>query len=532
MINLLYTIVKGEKSLARYAVTVIAIMFIFFSHASAYAADIVYIPIDNRPVCLEDPLTAMKASGMNTIVPPDDLLAGRGRYGDPERLWEWLESRAQSADALVLSADSLLYGGLVPSRIHHLPQAVLEKRMANFRKLRKANPNLQIYVFSTVMRTPRLSAGGMDPAYFEEYGEQIFRYSALQDMGDQQPLTKDEQLEMANLLSVVPESAMLDWLTRRQINYTINSQLLALTREKVFSYFVLGLDDNDRHSRTRLELRGLLQAESELYGATFSTFPGADQLGMILLTRAVNLLKGYRPFVAAIYAPGIGKDTIPSYQGESVFDSVLNHVSATGAYLIFSPERADMVLAVNTATNGVTLEAASPANVRAKRPETVEFVAAISKQLQSTPVAVADIAFGNGADNSLMAEMIAQDIPRRLAAYSGWNTASNSIGFAVAQGLLAKEMSESDRKNMLSVRLLDDWAYQANVRQEVKRNVIDAMEINGVHLGSSRSMVEAETSARLNRFAAEKFGTFSVPKFAAKHPWDRMFEVQIVFPGR
>ncbi|KYZ76282.1 hypothetical protein AXX12_07530 [Anaerosporomusa subterranea] len=518
--------------MAKYAVTVITFVLLFISQVSAYAADIVYIPIDNRPVSLSDPLAAMKAVGMNTIVPPDELLAGRGRYGDPERLWDWLESRAQTADALVLSADSLLYGGLVPSRIHHLPQAVLEKRAANFRKLRKANPNLQIYVFSTVMRTPRLSAGGMDPAYFEEYGEQIFRYSALQDKSEQQSLTKDEQSEMASLFTAIPEPAMLDWLTRRQINYNINSQLLTLTREKVFSYFVLGLDDNDRYSRTRQELRGLLQAEPELYGATFATFPGADQLGMILLTRAVNLLKGYRPFVAAIYAPGIGKDTIPSYQGESVFISVLNHVSATGAYLIFSPERADMVLAVNTPTNGVTLEAASPVNIRAKRPETVEFVATINKQLQSTPVAVADIAFGNGADNSLMAEMAAQDIPRRLAAYSGWNTASNSIGFAIAQGLLAKEMPQSDRQNMVGLRLLDDWAYQANVRQEVKRDFIAARGIDEVHLGSGRSLVEAETTVKLKQFAAERFGAFAVPEFEARHPWDRMFEVQIVLPGR
>ena len=514
--------------MAKYAVSVIVLMLLLCGQAAAQAGKIVYIPLDNRPVCLNDPLAAMKAVGMKTVVPPDELLAGRGRFGDPDRLWQWLETHASSADALVLSADSLLYGGLVPSRIHQLPPDTLAKRVAHFQKLRKANPNLPIYVFSTVMRTPRLSAGGVDPAYFEVYGEQIFRYSALQDKNEQQQLTKDEQLEMAGLFASIPETVMIDWLTRRQVNYEVNARLLALTREQVFSYFVLGLDDNDRYSRSRQEARWLLAAEPELYGATFATFAGADQLGMILLTRAVNRLRGYRPFIAAIYTPGIGKDTIPSYQGESVFISVLNHVAAAGGYLIFSPEQADMVLAVNTPVKGVTLEAANAANSRGKRQETAEFVAAIGKQLHSTPVAVADIAFANGADNALMTELIAQQLPERLAAYAGWNTASNSIGFAVAQGLLAKTMQPSDRQNLLSVRLLDDWAYQANVRQDVIRQFIKPRGIDAVALGGSRSLVEAQTTARLRQFAVERFGTVAMPVFEARHPWDRMFEVQII----
>ncbi|MDU4961715.1 MAG: DUF4127 family protein [Sporomusaceae bacterium] len=514
--------------MAKYAAAIFTLILLVWSQAAASAGGIVYIPLDNRPVCLGDPLDAMKAVGMKTVTPPEELLAGRGRFGDPDRLWEWLEAKAQSADALVLSADSLLYGGLVPSRIHQLTPDTLTKRIAKFQKLRSANPGLPIYVFSTVMRTPRMSAGGVDPAYFEVYGEQIFRYSALQDKNEQQLLSKDEQLEMAGLFAALPEPVMIDWLTRRQINYDVNARLLTLTREKVFSYFVLGLDDNDRFSRSRQETRWLLQAEPELYGATFATFAGADQLGMILLTRAVNLLKGNRPFIAALYTPGIGKDTIPSYQGESVFVSVLNHVSAAGGYLIFSPERADMVLAVNTPANGVTLEAATAANRRDKRPETTELVAAIDRQLQHTPVAVADIAFANGADNSLMTELVAHGLPAKLAAYSGWNTASNSIGFAVAHGLLAKMMSPADRQHLLSVRLLDDWAYQANVRQTVKQDFVRPRGIDEVALGAGRSLVEARTTAGLRQFAAERFGDFSVPAFAAVHPWDRMFEVQIV----
>lgn len=513
----------------RNIIAAITVWIVFLiSQTSAYAATFVYIPMDNRPVCLDDALQAMQSAGINVLVPPEELLAGRDRSADPEQLWDWLESSVKNADAVVLSADSLLYGGLVSSRIHHLPQTVLEKRLLNFRQLRERNPSLPIYVFSTIMRTPRFTAGGMDAAYFEDFGEQLFRYSALQDKKEVEQLTKEEQQELAGAFAAVPESVMLDWLSRRQINYNINAQLLALTRERVFSYFVLGRDDHDRYSRTQLELRNLLKAEPTLaFSSIFSTFSGADQLGLILLTRAVNLYKSYRPFVAAIYAPGVGKATIPAYQGETVFTSVLNHVSAAGGYLIFSPQNADLVLAVNTAEDGITREAANPVNTSEKRSATDAFVTAIEKQLPAKPVAVADIAFANGSDNALLTEMMDRDVVTRLAAYSGWNTASNSIGFAIAQGMLTNSMSESDRLNLLKVRLLDDWAYQANVRQDIK-HLIAAKGIDEVFLQSHQLAVEAETTAQLNRFATERFTGFSVPVFTARHPWQRMFEVQIV----
>ena len=40
------------------------------------------------------------------------------------------------------------------------------------------------------------------------------------------------------------------------------------------------------------------------------------------------------------------------------------------------------------------------------------------------------------------------------------------IGFALGQGLLAKSMDAADRQSLLTVRYLDDWAYQANVRNK------------------------------------------------------------------
>lgn len=113
-----------------------------------------FLPMDNRPVCSSYVVKTMEAAGYNVLVPPDKYLASYNRNGNPDELWKWLVKRAPQADAAVISTDSLIYGGLVASRTHHEPQAVLEERLKRLETLRDQSP-VRLYAFSTLMRTPR-----------------------------------------------------------------------------------------------------------------------------------------------------------------------------------------------------------------------------------------------------------------------------------------------------------------------------------------------------------------------------------------
>ena len=84
------------------------------STAAAAEKPILYIPLDDRPVCLSYVVETMEAAGFSVITPPADLLASRGRDGDPAKLWKWLYQNAGNADAAILATDSLVYGGLDP----------------------------------------------------------------------------------------------------------------------------------------------------------------------------------------------------------------------------------------------------------------------------------------------------------------------------------------------------------------------------------------------------------------------------------
>ena len=71
---------------------------------------ILFIPIDNRPVCLGYTVDTLKAAGWDIETPPDEYVASYNRVGDPDKLFKWLEDNALLATDAVVSSDSLIYG--------------------------------------------------------------------------------------------------------------------------------------------------------------------------------------------------------------------------------------------------------------------------------------------------------------------------------------------------------------------------------------------------------------------------------------
>lgn len=515
----------------KFLFTLLTSFFLFAcGNASADAKPVfLYIPMDDRPVCLDYTKDTLTAAGIEVLTPDKEILASRNRYGDADKLWQWMFQNAKQADAVIVSADSLLYGGLVPSRIHNLSSETLQQRLANFEKLRHDNPDIPIYVFSTLMRSPQMSIGGVEPPYYEKSGPGIFRYGALLDKKETNGLNKKEQAELDQLVKNVPESDLSDWYGRRAKNFEMNRKMMEFTKNGTFDYFVLGRDDNWPYSQSRRELRPLMQVASTLQAGTFSTFPGADQLGILLMTRAFNHINFKLPFVYAHYAPGAGPDSTPSYQDNDTGSTVRGQILAIGGFPVTSPDRADLILGLNTPFNGHTPESESAQNTYTPRANEQIFIKSLQDYMKNgKKISVADIAFANGSNNAFMAEMARQDMLDKLQSYGGWNTASNASGYAVSQGVLADTMNNNDRLRLLSVRYLDEWAYQANVRQQVKLEVLYPQGIDQVNLGANQKMVESETEKRLHTFIQKNMPKFPFPAFTITHPWSRMFEVGIV----
>lgn len=507
---------------------IVMAMMLLSSTAFAAKGTILYIPMDNRPVCLDYTVQTMKAAGWDVETPPLEYLANDKRNGDPEKLFSWLESKADESVAVVASSDALLYGGLVASRTHEIPFSILQERAERLISMKNNHGGQNVYVFTTIMRSPKASSAPVEPAYYKEWGPSIFRLGVLEDKLELKELRRREVGELADLRAAIPREILEDMYVRRRNNIKATELLLHGVESGDFDYMLIGRDDTAPYSQAHREARSMDILVSELPKERIRFFAGADQLGMLLLSRASTRLQYELPLVNVTYAPGVGAKTIPSYEDDTVRRSAVQHIFAAGGIPVYSCKRADLVLAVNTPKDGRCLEASNSENIFTDKPETTAFVNDVENLLQDNhKIALADIKYGNGADNSLIKSLFDKNLAYELEAYGGWNTGGNSLGFALAQGLLYKMLNENDKNQLLQERYLEDWAYQANVRQKVYRELIwpnywPNSELND----EQKAAAEAKIATDIRALAEPVMGKV-VDEYEFTLPWSRMFEVKV-----
>lgn len=501
---------------------------------------IIFVPHDNRPISFKQTADNIRDLGYEVLTPPEELLGNRENpYAKPEELSKWVIENAKKADAAVISSDSMVYGSLVASRKHNLSEDVVLARVHNFEKIHQANPNMKLYVFGSIMRTPQTSeaSGSEDANYYAQYGTDIARYTALTDKLEQDRLTHKERKQLQQYEQKIPKAALDDWLSRRQGNFLVSKNLIDLARNDVITYLALGCDDNAKYSQTNKERRALDNYGSDLGELKYQSVAGIDEIGYVLLTRAVNNLQGDIPFVSVHYAKGTGENTIPAYSNEPIKNSIATHIKMAGGMKVNSDKGADLVFMVNTNFDGTTGAANDLNNVYIPNENIIDFVNMVDEAVQANEkVGIGDITFGNGSDNALMFSLYGKNLLDKLNAYSGWNTPTNSTGYALAMGMGANYTDRVGILKMLEVRYLDDWLYQANIRQAVA-NRLNSMPGEGDYGNTKTRTLPAEKLATealqkmIVDYGLEKFeGQSYVADAQIRFPWQRMFEADIVFP--
>lgn len=495
--------------------------------ALASSTGIMFVPLDNRPVCYEYPAKVLKAAGYKVYMPPEKLLASRNTPADTEAIWKWLEKKVDNCKAAVIATDTLIYGGLVASRTHQLTPAELEARVARLENL-PLDKNIKVYAFSTLMRTPVSSFGNVEPEYYSRLGPAIYKYSGLADEIDVNDASFRDELISRAIERNIDRIPLSDWLTRRDKNMTVNRSLAQMARQGRFHYFAIGKDDNAPLSHTHMEARKLSLTNMDVPDRDFQILPGVDQLGLLLLTRAINELEGLSPKIYLKYVEGAGAETIPQYSDLSLSKSVPQQVIAAGGQLTDSLWDSDLVLALNTPPNGEMEDSTSNSNLYFASPANRRYLVSLKQILdQGRRVSLADVAYSNGADNGFMNELALRGLLQRLSAYNGWNTADNAIGFAIAQGMLAPKINDSNRLQLLRERVIDDWFYQANARRTIT-DQLEKAHLTGTkyNLDNNSKMVQQATN-QICQTMALHYDLTRWTTFNLSFPWNRLFEINV-----
>ncbi|MBJ6360170.1 DUF4127 family protein [Paenibacillus sp. GCM10012307] len=459
---------------------------------------VVYVPLDDRPVNLDDVIVQGKSAGIEVITPNAGDIRNRldtqktvsgsevtstsdPVYGKPGDIARFIEERADEADGFIISIDMLAYGGLIGSRYLRPEDSQAypdfdcstTDLLDTIRRVKQMCPHKPVYVMDTIMRlaTTVHVEGLTTPAYqesrnfmrqprkhFESFEEILEGYDLKPDgtaYGDTVHFNKTHFYN-----------------TRRHKLKTTRYVLERLTQEGYIDFLAIGVDDAYIEGVQANEIAWVEERiDSGLGGVNGKNpdraviLPDADGLGHSLLARmAGRIYHGpAKPRYRVRYYGPHGSTVINPYEYMDVNENIRSHVDIAGGQLVASgPFEMDII-------------AVTDDNQAAQAVEHVEANGGCG-----VPSIVLDFTSGGVANEKVTTALLASPFTGRLLGYSAWNTAGNKIGLAVGMGharyafltgnvpLQTLNAALNAHGTLLFKRFLKDYAYKALTIGEIR----------------------------------------------------------------
>ncbi len=496
---------------------------------------LIYVPLDERPCNFEYPqLIAQLQTNLQLVVPPRPLLSQKKQAAKIDDLWHWLIENVANCQIAILSIEMLVYGGLLPSRLHQDTVETLTERLCRIRQLKEGSPGLEILASNLIMRTPTYNSDEEEPHYYANYGEKIFRWGWLQDKEQRGKLTSNEKTELDLIGQELPENYLADYQARRARNIAVNLAVLTLVQESVISFVSIPQDDSAPFGFTAMDQQQVVsQVRDHRLQRQVHLYPGADEVGCTLLARAYSQRLTKAPNIYLLYSAVTSEQIVPLYEDRPLGESVKAHVLAAGAQIVSTPEAADIVLAVNTAGQ-VMHEAwnqkykditySSFRNLRV-------FVAQIEQLIVGgNRVAIADVAFANGGETELIEMLDDAALWDNILAYAGWNTSCNTLGTVIATAILGWDSLDERAIAVNKIyHLLEDWAYQAVIRMEIVNHLLPKLGASYYDFNNQETVILETVAENIltlwHQTIRQSFSQWTIRELTVFSPWQRMFEM-------
>lgn len=501
---------------------------------------VLFLPLDERPCNYKFPELLAKSSDFDLVNVPLELLGNKKQSADINGIVDFLMDNAKKCDIAIISADMLVYGGLVPSRVHNLQSDCLQSRLSVLEKLKKVNPNMTLFVFCTVMRAPAYNSSDEEPDYYAEYGRSLYLRAYLSDKKIRcNDLTQLQEKELESF--DIPQYVIDDYENRRDKNLGINISILDLVANNTIDYLIFPQDDSSPYGYTAVSQRRLQSAVySKRLNSRVAMYPGSDEVGMTLLARAFCKSHRIKPAISVEYSSILGTTIVPSYEDRPMFESLKSHVLACGARLLENWEDSDLGdLSGLSGLNNICLMINAPGKVMQEAEFSVSnhdvaydtyrnldyFTNHICTLVESgKKVALCDSAYSNGGDLQLLTLLDDNNVLDRIISYAGWNTNCNTLGTVLSQAILGID-SKSIKKN-IAYRIIEDALYQSNIRWNIA-NRIDNYGGNYFDVKPCEAWAKCEAKNLLQKEYSKLNLSKALPLKInnVDFPWKRMFEV-------
>jgi hypothetical protein len=502
------------------------------------------LPLDERPVNTRYPETIARMAGATLLLPPVSIRGEQRKPADRKALVQWLKEVAPSCTAVLVSCDYLGYGNLINARISDDTATQVISRLNVLTEL-----DVPIHAFSLITRVSNADDNVEEPIYWKNWGTKFYQYSAFahREMTGNE-LDDSERRIYQNLAQSLPAAEKAEWITRRLRNHTVNLALIDLAAHAKVESLLLTSDDTAAYgfpSRERAWLKSwrLLIPDAN---DRVSMHPGADEVGSALVAKLISQSHGRQPTIWVDYAIDEDSARIAPYEDRPVSTTISGQIRANGAELAPSAAFADLILGVLTPSpSGKDYKQGFLSSDRQSRtrPYRQLFDRLGKLQKSGKRVMLADVAYPNGADPLAMEILRKPDAPLilgSLAAYGAWNTAGNTLGVVIAQGICSGYNDgipdrQLAHQTFLTHRFLEDWGYQTLVRREARQFAEENWGRREPNPSDSEEQIKTcrFIERRLTEILAELkqvgVGTgLKLLEGSTRLPWKRTFEVDFV----
>ncbi len=488
---------------------------------------VLLLPCDTRPPTLELPMQLAKVAGLEMRVPPLEMLNNLNIPGDTAAIAAWLLENAPSADAAIITLETLCLGGMIPARrvSDSLEEAL--SRLEVLHEVKRLNPQLKIYAYGVIVRVAHDNDPFEEKPYYGQHGTALRKVSEWIDRVERGA----DQTELSAAKKAVPPEILTDWLATRDRNHALHQRALEMLAEGILEHLCLTLDDTTPYGLAARDRRRI-EARIDSLGVweRANVYPGADEVAAVLLAKALVDSSGRKPSVFVRYPSSLAPNSQMLYEDRNLGELVKAHIRAAGGVPAARASTADLILAVNAPTIKQAHRAPDFEVVDTANRNLAAFIDDICDDLaNSRAVTIADVAYANGAEPRFVRQLLARADVTRLFGFAAWNTAGNTLGSAIAAGICGLHCTNKTALSEATFsRLVDDYLYQSLVRSEVREFLENPSPFD---LGELKALAESEIEKRIQPLAMELYAQYFAERLentrfvwhGSSLAWSRLF---------
>jgi hypothetical protein len=454
-------------------------------------------------------------SGHELIIPARESMGQGLRPADTDALLDFLEANAALADAIVVSIEGVVHGGIEFSHHAALPFPVARKRLERLFNILHPHGGRASLYSSATRETIAATSEEMLPLR-----DRLARWNRLRGRA-----LPEAELKVRNELArEIPAQILREYDEARARNLKIQKSVVDFVKNGAASRAWFLQDDATPDGPHVADQR---EIESISAGLNVQFMSGGDDAASMLVAAAAldEDPQVFRISVILSDAPGMAR--VAPCESTPFRESFHLHMRPLG--LIVEHGDADAELYLHPPVPGARdLFYDDP-------PEATLDLSQFSDLLKKSVAArknvlLIDCGHAHGADPHLM-KILPRETLSGLSVYSAWSTASNSLGSGLAHAAVAAMAQKTGRfdsnesARLVWLRLLDDYVFQTVVRQELRDHCLRS-GIDRFQFGRHATELDALLDARMQERAAALL-PFGVPPFRARFPWNRLFECEI-----